>query len=114
VTGDFRTFTSPLVGGRFVVPLGTNGLPLANSLGNGALGRNTFRAPGFYNTDLSVQKKIFMPWEGHNLIFRTDFLNAFNQDSYGRPVVLMNSPDFGKNLNFWGNRSLTLSLKYSF
>jgi hypothetical protein len=115
VTGSFRTFTSPLVGGQFIVPLGTNGLPLANSLGNGNLGRNTFRAPGFYNSDLSVQKNFFLPWgETHRFLIRADFVNAFNQDSYGRPVVNMSSPDFGRNLNNWGNRSLTLSGKYRF
>ncbi|MBV9927692.1 MAG: TonB-dependent receptor [Acidobacteria bacterium] len=115
VTGDFRTFTSPLTGGRFFVPLGSNGLPLANSLGNGNIGRNTFRAPGFYNSDLSVQKNIFLPWgENHRFLIRADFLNAFNQDNYGRPVVNMSSPDFGRNLNNWGNRSLTLSGKYRF
>lgn len=116
VTGDLRTFTSPLVGGRFVVPLGTNGLPLVNSLGNGNLGKNTFRAPGFYNSDLSV-RKVFTVTRGenpHRLIFRADFLNAFNQDNYGRPVNSLASSDFGRNLNNWGNRSITLSLKYSF
>jgi hypothetical protein len=116
VTGDFRTFTSPLVGGQFIVPLGTNGLPLVNSLGNGNLGKNTFRAPGFYNSDLSVQK-IFEITGGehpHRLIFRSDFLNAFNQDNYGRPVNSLNNADFGRNLNNWGNRTITLSLKYSF
>jgi outer membrane receptor protein involved in Fe transport len=116
VTGDFRTFTSPLIGGQFIVPLGTNGLPLVNSLGNGNLGKNTFRAPGFYNSDLSVQKRFFMPWgeNPHRLIFRADFVNAFNQDNYGRPVNSLSNPDFGKNLNNWGNRTITLALKYSF
>ncbi len=116
VTGNFRTFTSPLVGGQFLVPLGTNGLPLVNSLGNGNLGKNTFRAPGFYNSDLSLQKKFFMPWgeNPHRLIFRADFVNAFNQDNYGRPINSLSNPDFGKNLNNWGNRTITLALKYSF
>lgn len=117
VTGDFRSFTSPLVGGRFFVPLGTNGLPLVNSLGNGSIGKNTFRAPGFYNTDLSLQKKFLLPWgeTPHRLIFRADFINAFNQDNYGKPTTTMSSgPDFGRNLNNWGNRSITLSGKYSF
>ena len=115
ITGDFRTFTSPLVGGQFITPLSSTNLPLANSLGNGNLGRNTFRTPGFYNTDLSFSKRFFMPWgEGHRVILRGDLLNAFNQDNYGRPVVLMNSPDFGKNLNNWGTRTITLGLKYSF
>lgn len=117
VTGNLRTFTSPLVGGAYVVPLGTNGLPLANSLGNGNLGKNTLRAPGFWNTDLSVLKRFMLPWGGeskHQFLIRADFLNAFNQDSYGRPVNNMNSVDFGKNLNNWGNRSITLSGKYAF
>ncbi len=116
VTGDFRSFTSPLVGGQFLVPLGTNGLPLVNSLGNGNLGKNTFRAPGYYNTDLSLRKKFIMPWgeNPHRLIFRSDFVNAFNQDNYGRPTNSLSNPDYGKNLNNWGNRSITLSLKYSF
>lgn len=113
VTKNFRTFTSPLVGGRFIVPLGTNGLPLANSLGNGNLGRNTFRGPGFYSSNLSVQK-IFRIREAQQLRFRADFLNAFNQDNYGNPVNSLNNPDFGKNLNDWGNRAITLSAKFSF
>ena len=117
VTKNFRTFTSPLVGGQFVVPLGANGLPLANSLGNGNLGRNTFRAPGFWNADLSVLKRFRLPWGGesrHRFDVRADFLNAFNWDNYGIPVNNMNNPDFGKNNNNWGNRSITLSGKYSF
>ena len=117
VTGNLRTFTSPLVGGAFFVPLGTNGLPLANSLGNGNLGKNTFRAPGFWNSDLSILKRFVLPWGGeskHRFQIRADFLNAFNQDNYGRPVNVMNNIDFGKNLNNWGNRSITLSAKYVF
>ncbi len=117
VTGGLRSFTSPLVGGRFQVPLGTNGLPLANSLGSGNLGRNTLRAEGFYNTNFSVAKRFVLPFGGgerHNVLIRADFLNAFNQDNYGIPVNNMNSVDFGRNLNNFGNRSITLSAKYNF
>jgi hypothetical protein len=121
VTGNLRTFFSPLVGGAFFVPLtGVNnasGTPLANSLGNGNLGRNTLRAPGFWNTDLSVLKRFALPWGGeanHRIIIRADFLNAFNQDNYGIPNNNMNSVDFGKNANNWGNRTITLGVKYSF
>jgi hypothetical protein len=115
VTGDFRTF-SPRFGGAFFVPL-FNGSPLANSLGNGNLGKNTFRAPGFWNADLSVAKRFTLPWGGeekHRFQVRADFLNAFNWDNYGIPVNNLNSSDFGKNLNNWGNRSITLSGKYIF
>ncbi|MDQ3711556.1 MAG: carboxypeptidase regulatory-like domain-containing protein [Acidobacteriota bacterium] len=117
VTGGLRSFTSPLVGGQYQVPLGTNGLPLANSLGSGNLGRNTLRAEGFFNTDFSVAKRFVLPFGGserHNLFIRADFLNAFNQDNYGIPVNNMNSVDFGRNLNNFGNRSITLSAKYNF
>jgi hypothetical protein len=121
VTGNLRTFTSPLIGGAFVVPLIRTttgfGFPLPNSLGNGNLGRNTLRAPGFWNTDLSLLKRFELPWGGevnHRLVLRADFLNAFNQDNYGIPVNSMSSADFGKNLNNWGNRTITLGIKYSF
>jgi hypothetical protein len=121
VTGDLRTFTSPLVGGRYFVPLtgagGLSGTPLANSLGNGNLGKNTLTAPGFWNADLSVLKRFRLPWGGetrHQFQVRADFLNAFNWDNYGIAVNNMNSADFGKNTNNWGNRSITLSGKYTF
>ncbi len=117
VTGDFRTFNIPLNGTGIVsAPFITGFGVVASSLGNGNLGKNTFRAPGFFNSDLSLQKRFFMPWgeNPHRLILRADFVNAFNQDNYGRPVVSMTNVDFGKNLNNWGNRSVTLSAKYSF
>ena len=117
VSHNFRSFTIPLDGtGRVVAPFIPGFGVVASSLGNGNLGKNTFRAAGYYNTDLSVQKRFFMPWgeTPHRLIFRADFVNAFNQDNYQRPVVLMTSSDFGKNLQNWGNRTITLSAKYSF
>jgi len=110
-TGNFRTFTTS--GTPFFVPRGSNGLPLNFSLGNGSLGRNTYRAPGAYNTDLSLSKRIKFD-EVREFILRADFLNAFNQDSYGIPVNSLNSSDFGKNLNNFGNRSITLGAKFRF
>ncbi len=111
VTNNFRSFTTS--GTPFFVPLGSNGLPLNFSLGNGSLGRNTYRAPGFYNTDLSVSKRIKVD-EVRQFIIRADFLNAFNQDNYGIPVNSLNSADFGRNLNNFGNRSITLAAKFRF
>jgi hypothetical protein len=112
-TKNLRTFTTSLQDGRFFVPLGTNNLPLANSLGNGNLGRNTFRAPGFTGTNLSVSKR-FSVREGQRLTVRADMMNAFNGDFYGTPVNTMNSASFGKNTNNWGNRSIVLGAKYNF
>jgi hypothetical protein len=110
VTGNLRTFTTE---NMFLVPRGTNGLPLANSLGNGSLGRNTLRGPGFQQWNFSLAKRVALPSD-HSIRFRADFINAFNQPSYGNPVSNMNSPNFGQNLNNWGNRAITLSAKYSF
>jgi Carboxypeptidase regulatory-like domain len=111
VTHNLRTFTTS--GTPFFVPLGSNGLPLNFSLGNGSLGKNTYRGPGIRNTDLSVAKRIKFT-ETREFILRADFLNAFNQNNFGNPVNSLNSADFGKNLNNWGNRSITVGAKLRF
>lgn len=126
VTGNFRTFRQDPSNPVFLAPrvqaapnaagplvFTGNGAIQANSLGNGNLGRNTFRGPGFYNTNLSVAKN-FRWDETKRIIIRADFINAFNQDNYGNPVSNMNSANFGLNTNNWGNRSITLSGKFSF
>jgi hypothetical protein len=107
-TGNFRTFTN---NGAYVVPLGSNGLPLAFSLGNGNAPRNGLRGPGFQNWDLSLSKK-FTTYADQAITFRLDAINVFNQDNYGNPVSNMNSPDFGKNTNDWGERQILVSLGY--
>ena len=98
--------------GAYTVPLGTNGRPLLYSLGNGNGLRNAERGAGFWNSDLSLLKRFDV--SRTVLTLRVDALNVFNQDSYANPVANMNSTDFGKNLNNWGNRSITLSAKLSF
>ncbi len=98
VTGDFRTFTSDPTNPAFLVPrinaantagplifTGTGAIQ-ANSLGNGSLGKNTFRGPGFWNTNLSVAKN-FRFGETCASGSAADFLNAFNQDNYGNPTA---------------------------
>jgi hypothetical protein len=109
-TGNLRTFTTS---DMFLVPRGSNGLPLAFSLGNGDLGRNTLRAAAWFNWDLSLAKR-FRLFSTHSVLIRGDFLNAFNQDNYGIPVNSLNNASFGTNTQNWGNRTVTLSAKYSF
>jgi hypothetical protein len=101
--------------GKYTVPLGSNGRPLLYSLGNGSGARNAERGAGFWNTDLSLLKRFDV--SRYRLTLRVDALNVFNQDNYGNNgnvVANMNSTDFGKNLLNWGNRSITLSAKFSF
>ncbi|MDD5542309.1 MAG: TonB-dependent receptor [Acidobacteriia bacterium] len=113
VTGNLRSFSTSLTSGPFITVLGTNGLPLANSLGNGNLGKNTFRGPGFANWNISLSK-VFKMYERYAFTIRLDMLNAFNERSWGNPVNVMNSANFGKNLNSSTPRTLTLGAKFSF
>jgi hypothetical protein len=96
----------------YSVPLGTNGLPLPNSLGNGNGKRNAERARHFWNTDLSLSKAF--PAGPTRLLFRVDAFNIFNHDDYGAPNNNMSSPSFGINGNNWGRRSLNMSVKVTF
>lgn len=114
VTGNLRTFTNDRLTGRYYVPVvGANGLPIANSLGNGNLGRNTLRGQGYSNWNLSLMKRVKLT-ETKMIQLRADALNVFNQKYFGNPVSNMNSLDFGRNLNDGGNRSLTLGAKFTF
>ncbi|MBA3239871.1 MAG: hypothetical protein H0T60_01430, partial [Acidobacteria bacterium] len=112
VTGNLRTFTAP---GRFLVPRNASGAILNFSIANGGgnLGKNTLRAPAFWNTNLGLQKRFYID-EIRRFTIRADFLNAFNQDNYGIPVNNLSSASFGQNLNNFGNRTITVGGKFTF
>ena len=113
-----RNFTN---NGYYTVPLGSNGLPLPNSLGNGNAPRNGERMPGFWNTDMALMKRFDLPGS-LRFTARVDAFNAFNQDNYGgapgttvpASFAQMSSPAFGQNNNNWGRRILQLSGKFTF
>ncbi len=114
ITGDLRTFTNPLLTGRYFAPVvGANGLPVANSIGNGTVGRNTLRGQGFTNWDMGLIKRVKIV-ETKEISLRMDAFNIFNQRYFGNPINNMSNPQFGRNLNNGGNRSLTLGAKVSF
>ena len=96
----------------YTVPRTAAGAVLPFSLGNGNGQKTPHRANRSVNTDLSFAKNFGIRRSRLNV--RIDAFNVFNQDTYGVPVTSMSSADFGKNLNNWGNRSLTLSGKFSF
>ena len=89
---EHRSFTND---GYVTVPLGTNNLPLANSLGDGNLPAMPIAAASYWNTDLSLLKRIYIGQR--QLVLRADAFNAFNQDNYGIPVVNMSNSGFGTN-----------------
>jgi hypothetical protein len=119
VTGDWRTFTTPINGTGIVSTfLTTSGAPLANSqafpVGANNLGRNTFRGPGDVRTAASFQKQLDVT-ERFKAILRVDFINAFNHRNFSNPTVTMSSPVFGQNtLLDPGGRTMLASLKVSF
>jgi outer membrane receptor protein involved in Fe transport len=98
--------------GFYTVPRTAAGAVLPFSLGNGNAEKTPHRAARSVNTDLSLAKNFSIKRTRLNV--RIDAFNVFDQDNYGVPVTNMSSADFGKNLNNWGNRSLTLSGKLSF
>lgn len=115
---EHRNFTNA---GYYTVPLGSNGLPLAASLGHGNAPRNSERTAGFWNTDLSLMKR-FRLANGSLFAVRIDAFNVLNQDNYGGapgttvPASFANmaSPSFGQNNNDWGRRTIQLGGKLSF
>ena len=107
---EHKTFTND---GCYSTPLGTNNLPIANALGNGSAPRNGERTASWWNTDLSLLKRFYLPGDTQ-LIVRADGFNIFNQDTYGLPTVTMSSTTFGQNSNNWGQRQFLLSAKFVF
>jgi hypothetical protein len=56
----------------------------------GNAGRNIARAPGHWQMDLAIQKRIPI-WERLNTSFRAEAFNLFNVAQYGNPVVALSS-----------------------
>lgn len=85
----------------------------AEPLGNA--GRNILRSDGIGNLDISINKSIAMPFEGHKLNFRTEMYNATNTRNFGIPNALIGNPNFANQwLTDGGNRRIVMGLRYTF
>jgi len=100
-TRNLRTFTIPLDGTGIVTaphvtdPVFGTITFLKNSMPTGGtLGRNTFRGPGYSNTNISLMKRFNLIGE-RTLEIRGDFMNVFNHDNFPNPVAKMSDPKFG-------------------
>ena len=94
---DLRPNVDPLLardapGGRQLLNAAAFALPPEGRPGN--LGRNTFRAPGFSNLDLSLLRRLRLS-ERMVLTVRADFYNVLNHTNLDAPESLLGSPDFG-------------------
>ena len=94
-----------------------NGSPLnlLAALGeNGRVGRNTFRAPGVFRTDLSLNRNIQLRG-GHLLTLRVEAFNLWNRTHFGIPVRVLEAPSFGRSINtLISPRQIQFALKYAF
>lgn len=98
----------------FPLPVDANGVPTGQE---GNLGRNTYRGPGFAQTDSSLSKNSTLPWFGGekgNLQFRLDLYNTFNRVNVQGWDTNLNDPNFGIAGGTAQARTLQLSTNFRF
>jgi hypothetical protein len=101
----------------FSIPIHVAGGSGPNQGVFGALGRNTFRGPAYYDYDFALIKDT--PFgrrssgaERVNLQFRSEFFNLFNIVNMGLPANILNGSGFGEISKTAGNsRQIQFSLK---
>lgn len=87
---------------------------LAAAGSNGAVGRNTFRAPGVANMDLALNK-FFRFKEAQSLEFRTEFFNVFNRTHFGIPARQLFAPSVGRSVSTTiPARTVQFAVRYKF
>jgi hypothetical protein len=83
----------------------------------GALGRNTFRGPRFFNVDLVVSRTIRTPWTagtGGNLQLRLETFNVFNTLNLSNPDNNMINATFGRSTSAQPGRIVQFATRFSF
>jgi hypothetical protein len=82
----------------------------------GTSGRNTFRGPRFFNTDVSLVKRFRVSGERTFVTFRAEGYNIFNNANFAAPGLnLQTPPTFGIIAATTGNpRILQFALRFDF
>ena len=97
------------------VPNGPWQRPGAGQIGN--VGRNSFRGPSFFQSDIALAKVIALT-EGTSLRFRLDAFNAFNKVNLANPNACVDCADGGGSIGSLAQgamqRALQFSLKFEF
>ena len=84
-------------GVRFFTPEQIAMFSVADPGSVGTSGRNTFRGPGFFNTDLSLVKRFRVYGEHTFLTFRAEAYNLLNWVNFNPPSVNLQTPQsFGQ------------------
>ena len=82
----------------------------------GSSPRNPVTGPGTHSWDLSASKSFRMPYaEGHQVLFRSEFFNAFNSPQFANPGSTFGTGTFGVvTSTALPNRQIQFALKYLF
>jgi hypothetical protein len=81
---------------------------------DGAIGRNTFRAPGMFTIDVAFIRDVPIQDNLH-LKFRVELFNLLNSANYGIPVRILEAPGFGTSTNTTAPaRTLQFAMKFQF
>jgi hypothetical protein len=84
-----------------------------------AIGRNSFRGPGYFDLDATIGKTLGLPsmkvlGENAKLVFNANFYNLFNTANLTNVDANVNDSTFGMALNGLGSRTIDFQLRFSF
>jgi hypothetical protein len=79
----------------------------------GNVGRNSFRAPGFGQWDLAINKT-FRVFETSQIQFRSEFFNVLNHTNFGIPDSKITDAAFGTIRSAYPPRQIQFALKVIF
>jgi len=118
--GHSESNSAFMTGSNF--PLGGSAYFDTKDSGPPGIGRNSWRGPHFFQTDLSFSKNIRLPFffgESSNLNLRANFFNIFNQLnlvplSFGSSATHTDQPFLGESSGALGGRVVELQARFSF
>lgn len=94
---------------------------ITGSVQRPGIGRNTFRGPNYFNVDLSLVKRTYMPFikEGAFVDLRANFFNAFNMlnlqnFNFGGDGTIIEAANFGRSPRGLAGRVVELQARISF
>ena len=83
--------------------------------GNGNIGRNTYRGPGYFELDTSISRNIPI-YREYTILFRAEAFDVTNTVQWANPNANANDAGFGRIQSVLGssNRTLRLSGRFTF
>jgi hypothetical protein len=108
IYGDKNSVTNYLSRENVVIPTDPS-KPFGNA------GRNTVRAPNFYQVDFVASKDFGLPVGSRTkLQFRLEAFNLFNRTNFRAPSINRSSANFGAIISSWDARQIQLGAKLMF